>query len=176
MTLTLLVLAAIAAANPFRAASASPAGDRAPAVVVASSVSIGAVIVLAITSGPVLDTIDVTGPSARIAAGIALVAVSLRDVVAPPPKPEPGLAGWKAGLVPLTVPATFSPALAILAVAAGADRGVAVTTIAIAPALALAALAAMRPPTRGLRPAAAIVGGFGAAIAAFVVLDGIYSI
>jgi small neutral amino acid transporter SnatA (MarC family) len=176
MTVTLLVLASLAAANPFRAASASPTDDRPRAVAVAFSVSTLAVIVLAVTSAPMLDTIDITGSSARIAAGIALVAVSLKDVLTAPPKPEPALTGWKAGIVPLTIPATFSPAMALLAIAGGADRGAVVATAAIVPALLVAAVAALRPPPRGLRTAVVFVGAFGAAVAAFVVLDGVYSI
>jgi small neutral amino acid transporter SnatA (MarC family) len=176
MTLTLLLLAAIAAANPFRVASASPTPDRLRAVFVAVVVTSLAVVAAAAASGPLLDAIDVTGPSARIAAGIALAAVAAKDVFASPPEAEPGLSGWRAGVVPLALPVMFSPALALIAIAGGSDRGVIATGLVLFAALLVAGLAALRPPNRGLRGLVAVVGVLGIAVAALVVLDGVYSI
>ena len=76
---------------------------------VAIGVRLALVGVSAVVSGPLLDLVDVTGPSARIAAGIALLVVCAKDVFAPPPTAEPALAGWRAGLVPLAFPVVFSP-------------------------------------------------------------------
>jgi small neutral amino acid transporter SnatA (MarC family) len=170
------LLSAIAAANPFRAAAASPTSDRLRAVFVGVVVTSIAVVAAAAGSGPLLDAIDVTGPSARIAAGIALAAVAAKDVFASPPKAEPGLSGWKAGIVPLALPVMFSPALALIAIAGASERGVVVTTLVLLVALVVAGLAALRPPSGGLRRFVGIVGVLGIAVGALVVLDGVYSI
>jgi small neutral amino acid transporter SnatA (MarC family) len=176
VTLTLMFLAAVAAANPFRAAAASPACDRVRAVFVGVVATSLAVVAAAAASGPLLDAIDVTGPSARIAAGIAIAAVAAKDLFASPPAAEPGLSGWKAGIVPLALPVMFSPALALIAIAGASDRGVVVTTIVLLVALLLAGLAAIRPPNRGMRSLVGVVGVLGMAVGALVVLDGVYSI
>lgn len=176
MTVTLLILAMVAAANPFRARSARPAAEIRATTAVALGATLVLVLVSALVSGPLLDLVDVAGPSARIAAGIALLVVALKDLFAAPPTPEPALSGRAVGLVPLAFPVIFSPALALLAVAGGAERGVAVAVGCGALALAPTALALLVMPDRQLRAATAAVGGFGAGLAALVVLDGVYAI
>ena len=177
MTLTLLVLAMVTAANPFRALSARPTGPTAPALLAAVGTTGLLVIGSAAISGPLLELVDVTGPNARIAAGIALLVVALKDVFAAPPGPEPALGGWRAGVVPLAFPVIFSPALALLAVAGASERGVplavAAAVIAVAPVV-LVLLAA--PRSTPLRPLVAAVGVAGTGVAALVVLDGVYAI
>lgn len=176
MTLTLLVLASIAAANPFRAASASPDVDRARVAVVAVVAVAGALIAAAVLSGPFYDVIDLSGSSARIAAGVALVAVCLRDLLGSPPTSEPALAGWKAGMIPLGFPVILSPALVLIAMAGAVDRGVVLAVAATLPALGLVALAVSAPPTRGTRWALSVIAVVGTALGALTVLDGVYSI
>jgi len=176
MTLTLLVLAMIAAANPFRAASARDDNADRTTVGLALAATLLLVLIAAGVSGPLLELVDVAGPSARIAAGVALLVIALKDIFATPPIPQPALPGWQAGLVPLAFPVIFSPALALLAVAGAAERGVAVALFAAAVALVPAAVALLVGPTEPHRIWTGAVGGFGTAIAALVVLDGVYAI
>lgn len=183
MTLTLLVLAAIAAANPLRAVAAAPRADAVGPAVVATAATAAAVVIAAALSDPALDALGVTVPSARIAAGFALVAVGLKDTFATPPGPEPGLAGWRAGLVPLMFPVVFSPALALLAIAGAADRGVSATVGAVVPALAVVALGILvAPRVHGnrhvafLRATLSVSGIAAAGLGVLVILDGVYDI
>jgi small neutral amino acid transporter SnatA (MarC family) len=176
VTTTLLVLAGLGALNPLRAAAASPDTDRARAVAVALAATTLAIGLAAWVSGPLLEAVHVTGPSARIAAGVALVAVSLRDLLGPAPAPEPALAGAGAGLIPLAFPVLFTPAVALLALAGGADRGVVTAVAALLPGLALAGAAALRPPRRGVGVGLRVIAGYAVGAGALVTLDGVYGI
>lgn len=176
MTTALIVLAGLAALDPFRGASASPAAERGRAGATAAAVVLVAVAASALVSGPLLDAVSVTGSSARIAAGVALTAVSLRDLFASPPGAEPGRVGVAAGLFPLAFPVVFTPAVALVAMAAAADRGVVVAVAGFLPGLALVAAAIARPTGRMVTPGLRTVAGAGTAVGAFVVLDGVYAI
>ncbi|MEZ5244214.1 MAG: hypothetical protein R2707_03890 [Acidimicrobiales bacterium] len=177
MTLTLLVLAMIAAANPFRALAARPAAPRYEVVVAAMATTGALALFSAAVSDPLLDLVDVTGPSARIAAGIALLVVALKDVFVAPPQAEPGLRGRRGGVIPLAFPVIFSPALALLVLAGTAERGVAVALAAVAIAMVPVALVLVfgSAPTR-VRAMTSFTGALGAGVAALVVLDGVYAI
>lgn len=176
MTLTLLVVAMLAAANPARAVAARPADAPRQTAVIAIGATLGLVLVGAVVSGPFLDLIDVSGPNARIAAGVALLVVALKDVFVAPPSPDPALAGLRGGLVPLAFPVVFSPALALLAVAGASERGVGVAVLAAGLALAPVGLALAVAPATRIRGATATIGMLGAGLAALVVLDGVYAI
>jgi len=175
MTLTLLVLAMVAAANPFRAAAARAPHTTHRLVGVAVAATLVLVLLAAMLSGPLLDLVDVSGPNARIAGGIALLVVALKDTFATPPAPEPALAGLAGGLIPMAFPVLFSPALAVLAIAGASERGVVVTLLAAALALIPAAVILVSG-TRPRRMWLSTAGVFGAGIAALVVLDGVYAI
>lgn len=176
MTLTLLVVAMMAAANPARAVAARPAEAPRQTIAIGVGATLGLVLLFAFVSGPFLDLVDVSGPNARIAGGIALLVVALKDVFLAPPSPEPALAGRRGGLVPLAFPVIFSPAVALLAVAGASERGVGIAVLAAGLALAPVALALAVAPASHTRAATAAVGVFGAGIAALVVLDGVYAI
>lgn len=176
MTLTLLVVAMVAAANPARAVAARPAEAPRQTAAVAIGATLGLVLLCAIVSGPFLDLVDVSGPSARIAAGVALLVVALKDVFVAPPAPDPALTGRRGGLVPLAFPVIFSPALALLAVAGASERGVGVAVLAAGLALTPVGLALAVAPATRIRATTAAVGMLGAGLAALVVLDGVYAI
>lgn len=176
MTLTLLTLASLVALNPCRAAAAAPADHRARVAAMAAGATLGLVVAAALCSGPLLDALGVTGASARIAAGIAMLAVALKDVAARPPAAEPALAGTRAGLVPLAFPVMFTPGVAMVAIAGAADRGVGAAVATAVPGVALAAGAVVVGAALGRRPLVSTVGAVGAAVAALVTLDGVYAI
>lgn len=176
MTATLLILGFIAALNPFRAAAAAPEHDRPATGAAAAAVTLLLVLVAAVIAAPLLDLVGVTGASARIAAGIAMLAVALKDIALAPPRAEPGLPGRRAALVPLAFPVLFTPAVAMLAVAGGSDRGVVVVALCSLVGLGLAAAAIAAGPSLGRRALVAIGGTCAAAIAALTTLDGVYAI
>jgi small neutral amino acid transporter SnatA (MarC family) len=96
-----------------------------------------AVFAAAVAGAPLLDALDVSDPSFRIAAGIVAALAGAADLVRRPPAPEPALTGWNAALIPVAIPVVARPALLVLALGVGADRGVLVSAGAMATAIAL---------------------------------------
>lgn len=145
MTTALLALAFLGTWNVFRFHPALPSGSRSRAERVATVglgavLTLGAVLVVAAIADDLLDWLEISPATARIAVGAVVAIWGLRDLVSAPPEPEPALAGWKAAFVPVLFPFLFSPPAALLAVSGSADLGTA-TCVAVA-AAALAPLVA----------------------------------
>ena len=144
----------VLALNPARAAFAIPrAGRSRPTVagVAAAGGVLGglAVCAAAAVGSPLLDALDVSDPSFRIAAGVLAALAGAADLFRRPPPPEPALAGWSAALVPVAIPAVARPALLVLALGAGADEGVLVSAGAMATGVALLTGLAVAWPGEG---------------------------
>jgi small neutral amino acid transporter SnatA (MarC family) len=137
----LWVITLLVALNPARAAFGIPRAGRSQQTVV-SVAAIGgligglAVCAAAAAGGPLLDALDISEPSFRVAAGIVAVVAGVADLFRRPPSPEPALLGWRAVLVPVAIPLVARPALLVLALGAGADRGILVGAGAMAIAIA----------------------------------------
>ena len=129
----------VLALNPARAAFGVPRRGRSPWTVAALGGAIGALAVCAaaLAGGPLLEALDVTEPSFRIAAGILAAIAGTGDLFRQPPKPEPALAGRRAALVPVAIPLVARPTLIVLALGAGADGQVLASAGAIAIGIAL---------------------------------------
>ncbi|HEY8525236.1 MAG TPA: hypothetical protein VIL48_09745 [Acidimicrobiales bacterium] len=152
--LWLIVL--VAAVNPFRLAPGVPQGERTARQairVAALGGTLGAALAvgLSLTSGPLLDVLDVSRPALRIAAGVVAVLAGALALSTPAAPAEPALPGGRAALVPVAVPLVASPAVVLLALSAHADRGadvVAAGTLAgVAVLVALVAVRARRTPS-----------------------------
>ena len=147
----LWALALVLALNPARAMFAVPRAGcsrRDAAGLAALGGTIGAAVVVAAAAGadPLLDALDVSDPSFRMAAAFAAVVAGAADTFRAPPAPEPALPGWKAALVPVAIPVVARPALVVLAIGAGADHGAGLTAAAMAFAVAaLVGLVAAAP-------------------------------
>jgi small neutral amino acid transporter SnatA (MarC family) len=136
--------ALLLALNPARAAFAVPRAGRSPREALGLAALGGAlggvaVCVVAAAGDPLLDALDVSEPSFRLAAGIVAAVAAIADLFRRPPSPEPALPGWRAALIPVAIPAVARPALLVMAVGAGADRSVLVTVAAMVAAVALLA-------------------------------------
>jgi small neutral amino acid transporter SnatA (MarC family) len=132
----------VLALNPARAAFAVPRAHRTPREtleVCATGGAIGglAVVATAALADPLLDALDVSDPSFRVAAGIVAGLAGVSDLFRRPPQPEPALPGRRAALVPVAIPAVARPALFVAAIGAGADHGVLVSFGAMAAGVAL---------------------------------------
>ncbi len=152
MSPALALLAAVAAVNPFRVGSVLPGRDRAVVAAIGGLVSSGFLLLVALLSGPLLDGLEITPPTARIGAGLAVAVVGIRAVLTRPPLPEPSLAGRRAALVPVTFPVLVDPALTLLTLAVASERGVGPATAVAATAVAAAlliGLASTRAPAWG---------------------------
>ena len=144
------------ALNPPRAAFAVPREGRSRRTVVRLAVAggtIGGLVVLvAVLAGdPLLDLLDVSEPSFRLAAGIVAAMAGAADLFRRPPAPEPALPGWRAALVPIAIPAVARPALLVLALGAGADERVLASLSAMLLGIALLTVLAAVWPTEGPR-------------------------
>jgi small neutral amino acid transporter SnatA (MarC family) len=164
------------ALNPARAAFGVPRAGRSRgtvAGVVALGGALGGLFACAAASagGPLLDALDVSEPSFRLAAGIVAVLAGAADLFRRPPAPEPALAGWRAALIPVAIPLVARPALLVLALAAGADRSVLVSAGGVATGVALLIGLAAWGPADG--PAGRALGWAGRLLAAMLVACGV---
>jgi hypothetical protein len=160
-----LVIIAVAVVNPLRvrrllAASgdAAPASGRAgwrggPAIraLTGAAVTAAGLVAVAAVADPLLRGIDVSPPTALIAAGLVagLTAVGdfLRPRVEPWATPAANPSGRLAPVVPVAVPGLLRPAAVLLVLALAADVGFA-TGLAVAAGAVACAAAAARPATR----------------------------
>ncbi len=181
MNLALLIVAYLAAVNPFRARLAAPEtpGGRVRPDVLA--IAIGALYVLAAlgiaVAGRALDGLDVSPETFRIAAGFVLAVAGAWVTVFPERHEEPVLPGRAAALVPLLFPVLISPELFALVWSTGADEGAAEVLAALAVALAgLFALGALRKSPAAatvLRGASRLAGVVLVGVALVLVISGI---
>jgi small neutral amino acid transporter SnatA (MarC family) len=148
--------ALVLALNPARAAFGIPRAGRSPGTAIriaAMGGAIGgvAVLVIAAVADPLLEALDVSEPSFRVAAGIVAAIAGAADFFRRPPPPEPSLAGWRAALIPVAFPVVTRPALVVLALSAGADHDLLVSAGALAVGVALLTGLAAGSPTEGAR-------------------------
>ena len=149
MSAALVTLAVLATVNPTRVPVGMPKVPGRTALVAVASVAAMAVAgVLLAVADPLLDVLDVSPESLRIAAGLVLVVGGLRALVAPRPSGDPGLAGRAAALVPVLFPLLLTPELALVMLSAGADErhASALTGLAVALVLAVASTFVRRTP------------------------------
>ncbi|HEY6637048.1 MAG TPA: hypothetical protein VIZ61_05120, partial [Solirubrobacterales bacterium] len=137
----LWLIALVAALNPARAAFGIPGSRGSPSAlglaVLGGLIGGLAVCAAAALGGPLLDLLDVSEPSFRIAAGAVAALGGIADLFRRPPEPEPALAGWRAALVPVAIPLVARPVLLVMALGAGADRSALVAAGSMAIAVAL---------------------------------------
>jgi small neutral amino acid transporter SnatA (MarC family) len=173
----------VLALNPARAAFGVPREGRSQATVAALGGAIGglAVCAAAIAGEPLLEALDVSEPSFRIAAGVVAVLAGAVDLFRRPPSPEPGLDGSRAALVPVAIPIVARPAVLVLALGAGADRDLLVTAGAMVVGIALLVALVARWPVdgprgRALRWAARVLSAALVACAVLLVVDGVLDV
>ncbi len=185
MNFVLIVAAVATAMNPLRLAAVSPVGRlvrRRATLQALGAISLVSLL-LAWWSSPIIGSIDVSSSSATIAAGLALAVIGSRDTVVKPPVFEPMGGRVGVAVVPMFFPTLFNPAIAIMAIAAGAERGVGVTLIAVLLAAAtvglvaeVAALESVRSRPFWTRLAASVVGLSCVVVGALVATHGVMSI
>ena len=164
--------------GPARRALASAVAELAAAGGLAGALAVCAA---ALLGEPLLELLDVSESSFRIAAGVVAALAGVFDLFRRPPSPEPALDGRRAALVPVAVPAVARPALLVLALGAGADSGVLVSVGAMAIGVAaLTALAVGVPPGgprgRVLRWAARLLAVGLVVLGVLLALDGVLAV
>ncbi len=185
-TAWLWAIVLVLALNPARAVFGVPRAGRSTRAAVelaAIGGAIGAVAVCASSAlaSPLLDALDVSDPAFRIAAGVVALLTGAGDLFRRPPPPEPALPGRRAALVPVAIPLVARPAVLVIALGAGADHGVLVTTASMVTAVALLILLTARvptdgPPGRALRWGARLLAAALVAGGVLLGVDGIYDV
>jgi small neutral amino acid transporter SnatA (MarC family) len=134
------LVALLVAVNPLAVAVALwPRESRtrmAAAAAIASAIAVAA----AAASGPLLEALDVTPGTFRVAAAIVLGLASARWLIVGAPSVASDGPADGAGrvVVPLLIPALVTPQLAMVSVSAGVDDGVALVAAGAATGLAIA--------------------------------------
>jgi len=147
---------------------------------VAAGIACAVAIVSAAVSGPLLDALDVTLGTFRVAAAIVLGLASARWLIAGAPSvSEDGPAeGFGRVGVPLLIPVLVTPQLAMVSLSVGADEGVAVVAAGAAASLALAWFATIVTKrhhaawTAGVR----LVAALAMAVAIALAVDGVKTV
>lgn len=160
-------------ANPFRWWLSLPDQDgrtRYQALAVGVTVLAVVAAVIAAVAGLMLDWLDISPETWRIAAGIVVIGAGLWVMVFPQRRSEAALPGYWAGVVPIFFPVLLAPELYVLLKSTGVDAGSGVTLGALAhPVAAVLALGIVpRTPT-----SAAILTGLSRLLGALAVVIGI---
>jgi small neutral amino acid transporter SnatA (MarC family) len=163
----------LVAVNPPAIAAALAASVTMRAITISALLSAALVFVTAGLSEPVLDLLDVSPPTFRLAAGVVLAIAGVRWV-ALGARPTVDGAPRAAALLPVFL----TPQLVAIALTTGVDDGVATAAVAGAAALVVAVLATCWRG-RGLvwwSWAARLVGVGGVAVGLSLVVDGVKTV
>jgi small neutral amino acid transporter SnatA (MarC family) len=171
-------LAFLAAVNPPAVALALRPPESRRLMAAAVLIAAGAAVALAAASESVLDALDVSDGTFRVAAGVVLGIAALRWLVggARPVIVEEATGAARIA-VPLLIPVLFTPQLVMTSISAGVDHGTAVVAGAAALALALAWLAGtQKGPPVVWTVATQFFGALGVAVALSLIVDGVQTI
>jgi small neutral amino acid transporter SnatA (MarC family) len=140
----LLGVAYVAAVNPLRTRLGLPEDDRRRVrfgVAAAGSIlALAGVWALAAGSGPVLDLLEVSPETFRLAAGIVLAVAAIVTLLRPRPPAEPELPGLWSAVWPAFYPRLLSAEVVALALTTGTKEGAAASVAAAGVALAATVL------------------------------------
>lgn len=172
-------LAAVAflAVNPVRARRMV---DGVPARAVLAG-ALGASIVLgilALGSGPIVRLIDVSPPTALVAAGIAVGVSAIVDLVRRLPAPLPATVG-RGAVVPVAFPPVVTPAATLVVLSVAADIGVvpgALVGLAASVAVLGALVPTHDPPSAAETVAARLLAAAAVVGAVDLVIDGVLAV
>jgi small neutral amino acid transporter SnatA (MarC family) len=180
-------LALVLVVNPCRTALGFPAAgrtrrDRLGVAAVGGTMAAAVIIVLAAVADPLLDALHVSAPTVRIAVALVVAVTAVVDLAGRVPRPEPGLGGLGASVVPVFVPLVLRPAVALLAVSVAADHGMAPAVVGallvIACTVGAGAVAPAEAGTKRtlLRWGMALIAVAVIAIAIAMAVDGVFDV
>ena len=177
----LLGIAYLAAVNPLRTRLGLPEDEhgrgRMTVLVTGALVASTGVLAIAGWSGPILDALEVSPETFRLAAGIVVAVAAVITLARPRPPEEPEAGGLLAGVWPVAYPRLLSAEVVALALTTGTKEGVAATLVAAGIAFGSAvALGILRRTTftdRVLLNLGRLVTVLLVIVAVFLMVDGI---
>jgi small neutral amino acid transporter SnatA (MarC family) len=177
----LLGIAYLAAVNPPRTRLGLPEDERSRGrmnvMVVGALLALAGVLAIAGWSGPILDALEVSPETFRLAAGIVIAVAAIITLIRPRPAAEPEAGGLLAAVWPVTYPRLLSAEVVALALTTGAKEGVAATliaaSIAFGSAVALGVLRRTGFTDRVLLNLGRLVTVLLVIVAVFLMVDGI---
>jgi len=132
----LLGIAYLAAVNPLRTRIGLPEDERGrgrmPVIAAGALLALAGVLALAGWSGPILDALEVSPETFRLAAGIVIAVAAMITLARPRPAEEPEAGGWLAAVWPVAYPRLLSAEVVALALTTGTKEGVAATLVGAA--------------------------------------------
>jgi small neutral amino acid transporter SnatA (MarC family) len=177
----LLGVAYLATINPLRTRLGLPESDdgrgRMSVVVLGAVLALGGVTALAGWSGPILDALEVSPETFRLAAGIVISVAAMVTLARPRPADEPEARGLTAAVWPVAYPRLLSAEVVALALTTGTKEGVAATLVAAAVAFGATVALGWLPRTdftdRVLVNTGRVVTVALVIVAVFLMVDGI---
>lgn len=173
-------LALLVAVNPVVVAVAVWPRERRLEMAVAVTIAFAGAVVTGAVSEPILDALDVTPGTFRVAAAVVLGLVGAQWLLAGGPSVAAGVPneGWARVAVPLLFPVIFTPQLFIVSVSTGVDDGVVMVAAgtAVGLALALAAAVATKRHQPVWNAGARFAGALAIVVALALAVDGVKTV
>jgi small neutral amino acid transporter SnatA (MarC family) len=172
------LLTVLVAVNPPAIATALPGRRRRDVMAVAAALATTVTVGVAALSAPMLDALDVTPATFRVAAAVVLGVAGARWLAFGPWRlPEIGSGTWRLVVVPLLVPVLLTPQLVAVSISVGSDHGAAVVLFGAAVAMALVwVVTTVGPATEAWSAGARFVGMVAVVVAVALAVDGVRSV
>lgn len=181
MSAAFVAMALLAVVNPFRVRLAVPedGGGRARMAELAGGalLLLGVAAVVVAASVPLLDWLDISPETWRIAAGLVVVLAGAWVIVFPQRTAEPELPGRWAALVPVLFPYLLTPEVLVAVWSLGADEPAALVLSGLAASLGVAVVLGLTPkegaPAAMLRGAARLLAALAVVVGIALIISGI---
>jgi small neutral amino acid transporter SnatA (MarC family) len=122
VNLWLATVLLLAATNPPRRRAELPVSTA--VVAAGAGFTLVALVGLGAAGDSILETLDISAPTFRVAVGLVLLVRGVIDLFVAPAAAGEGLTGWRAAIVPVFFPVLFRPEIALVAVSVAVDGSV----------------------------------------------------
>lgn len=169
------VLLVVAAVNPVRRRYELPEDRR--QVAVGSALALGVLVALGLVGEQLLDVLDITVPTFRVAVGLVLALLGAADLFRRLPGGGPAPDGHGGAIVPVLFPVLLRPEVALVAVVVATDAGIGWLVVGLLVGLADVVWWAERSRTPRIdRALAAVLSVAAIVLAIDLLVDGVFAL